>query len=161
MRPQTQLSRCLIKPIEKAEPVPFGGRGRKRRTWRDEILPEMIFLLRPWAHPELIFDVETTTDAQGGQQAKIIFWQERGLKYADRCNLFAENALAIEAMDECWRQGVAYNPLTCTEEEIKTVRAYAKEHALVSRYGLVHQVDFLQAGDAQWIHARTQNDHRA
>jgi hypothetical protein len=66
------------------ETVPFGGRGRKRGTWRDEIPSEMIYLLRPWAHPELIFDVETTTNAQGGQQAKIIFWPERGLKYADR-----------------------------------------------------------------------------
>jgi hypothetical protein len=36
-------------------------------------------------------------------------------------------------MDECWRQGVAYNPLTCTEEEIKTVKAYAKEHDLWCR----------------------------
>jgi hypothetical protein len=108
--------------------VPFGGRGRKRRTWRDEIPPEMIELLRPWAHPYLIFDTETLTDARSGQQAKIIFWQECGLKYADRCNLFAEDALTVEAMDECQRQGVAYNPLTCTEEEIKTVKAYAKEH---------------------------------
>jgi hypothetical protein len=75
---------------------------------------EMIRILRPWAHPSLIFDTETLTGAQSGQQAKIGFWQERGLRYADRRSLFAEDALTVEAMDECWRRGVFYNPLMHT-----------------------------------------------
>jgi hypothetical protein len=123
MRPQTQLNRCFIEPIEEGN-TPFTGKRRKRRTWRDEIPEEMIELLRPWAHPYLIFDTETLTDAQSGQQAKIIFWQERGLRYADRCSPFAEE------MDVCWRQGVAYNPLTCSPEEIETIKAYGKKHGL-------------------------------
>jgi hypothetical protein len=48
MRPQTQLCRCFIEPIEEP-PENKGGGKRHRRTWRDEIPAEMIEALRPWA----------------------------------------------------------------------------------------------------------------
>ena len=119
MHPQTQLCRCFIQPIE--EPPEKRGGGRKRRTWRDEIPQGIMEALRPWAHPSLVFDVETTTDAHSGQQAKVGFWQNQGLRYADRCTLFAEGLLSPETMDVCLREGVFYNPATCTPEEIQTI----------------------------------------
>jgi hypothetical protein len=122
VKPQTQLNRCFIVPVEK--PGKLGsGKRRKKHTWRDEIPKEMIKLLQPWAHPYLVLDTETLVDAKSGQQAKIVFWQERGLRYADRCYLFARDALTVKDMDECWREGVAYNPRTCSPEEIETVKS--------------------------------------
>jgi hypothetical protein len=155
MRPQTQLNRCFIEPIEEGN-TPFTGKRRKRRTWRDEIPEGMIELLRPWAHPYLIFDTETLTDAQSGQQAKIIFWQERGLRYADRCSLFADGALTVEEMDVCWRQGVAYNPLTCSPEEIETIKAYGKKHGLrcENMQWFITSV-FYRQSKTQRLHSRT------
>jgi hypothetical protein len=128
-RPQTQLSRCFIQPIEEPPKV-YSGKSKHKRTWRDEIPTDMIEILRPWAHPYLIFDTETLTDAHSGQQAKIGFWQQRGLRYADRCSLWNENLLTVQAMDYCWREGVFYNPKTCTPEEIETVKAYATSQGL-------------------------------
>ena len=98
MKPPTQLSRCFILPKEEADP-PKGEGRRKKRTWRDIIPQELIDTLRPWAHPYLIFDVETKTDMLSGQQAKIGFWQDRGLLYGDRVGLFLRDILTPEKMD--------------------------------------------------------------
>jgi hypothetical protein len=92
MRPQTQLCRCFIEPIEEP-PENKGGGKRHRRTWRDEIPAEMIEALRPWAHPYLVWDPEATVDAKSGQRARVLFWQERGLRYDLRCALFADGLL--------------------------------------------------------------------
>lgn len=75
----------------------------------------IIDALAPWAHPELIFDNETTTEALSGQRAKVGFWQQRGLTYEDRCNLYAQGKLTPEAMDVCWQEGVFFNRLTCPD----------------------------------------------
>lgn len=110
MHPPTQLSRCFIQPIEDPPETKGGSTKRKRRTWRDEIPKSIIELLRPWAHPCLVWDVETTTDAKTGQRAKVLFWQNRGLKYEDRCNLFAQGRLTPEAHEILWQEGVAFSP---------------------------------------------------
>jgi hypothetical protein len=131
MHPPTQLSRCFIQPIEEPPENKGGGRGGpKRRTWRDEIPPGILEALSPWAHPELILDVETTTDAQSCQRAKVGFWQNRRLKYEDRCNLYAQGKLSPETMDQKWREGVFYNKLTCTASDIQTIKDYAAKHGL-------------------------------
>ena len=54
------------------------------------------------------------------------------MRYADRCTLFAEGLLSSEAMDMCWREGVFYNPATCTPEEIQTIKDYAAKYGLCS-----------------------------
>jgi hypothetical protein len=102
MHPPTQLSRCFIQPIEEP-PENSGRRGFKRRTWRDEIPKAIIELLRPY----LIWDAETTVDAKSGQRAKVLFWQNRGLKFEDRCNLYAQDQLTPTAHDVLWREGIA------------------------------------------------------
>jgi hypothetical protein len=140
MRPQTQLSRCFIQPIEEPPKMGGGGGNRKRQTWREAMLREIIEALAPWAHPSMVFDVETTTDAHSGQRAKVGFWQDRGLKYADRCNLFAQGKLTQEAMDICWREGVFYNVKTCTPREIETVKAFAAKHDLA----IMEMTDFIK-----------------
>jgi hypothetical protein len=111
MHPQTQLSRCFIQPIEEPAEQKVGGGDRKHRDrqWHEEMIPGILNVLRPWAHQSLVFDVETTTDAHSGQQARILFWQEHGLRYVERCALFAEVLLTPELMDLCWSEGVAYN----------------------------------------------------
>jgi hypothetical protein len=83
---------------------------------------------------------ETTTDAHSGQRTKVGLWQDRGLKYADRCNLFAQGKLTQEAMDICWREGVFYNVKTCTPREIETVRAFAAKHDLA----IMEMADFIK-----------------
>ena len=133
MRPQTQLCRCFIEPIEEPEAPKKGrggGGGRRRRTWRDEIPAAMLETLQPWAHPCLVWDPETTIDAKSGQQARVLFWQERGLRYDLRCALFADGLLTQETMDKCWREGVAYNPLTCGPEDVQRIKEYAVKHGL-------------------------------
>jgi len=127
MHPQTELCRCFIHPVE-VPPKP--KRGRKRRTWRDVILPGIVEALRPYAHTSIVFDVETTVDAHSGQVAKIVYWQEHGLRYVDRCALFAEGLLTPEVTDVCFREGVAYNRLTCTPEDTEIIKAHAAKHGL-------------------------------
>jgi hypothetical protein len=138
MHPQTQLCRCFIEPIEEPELlVPpkkkggGGGRNSKRRSWQDEIPPSMLEALRPWAHPCLVWDPETTVDAKSGQQARVLFWQERGLRYELRCALFADGILTQQAMDKCCREGVAYSPRTCTPEDVQRIKEYAETRGLV------------------------------
>jgi len=76
------------------------------------------------------FDVETTIDAHSGQVARVGVWQDHGLRYQDRCALFAEGLLTANLMDYKWREGVFYNRAVCTPEEIETIKAYAVKHGL-------------------------------
>lgn len=142
MQPQTQLSRCFIVPLE-TPPESKEGKGKwRRQTWRDVMLQEILDALRPWPHPTMLFDIETLTGAHSGQQAKVIFWQDRGAKYADRCNLYARGQLTQTAMDVCWREGIAYNakPGVCTEAEIKMIKDYAAKHNLA----IMEMADFIK-----------------
>src|ERR1700730_17030762 len=107
MRPQTQLNRCFIQAIEEPEThVKRKRRGNPRRTWRDEIPMEMTELLRPWVHPYLVFDTETLTDARSGQQAKIIFWQERGPKGSPEYDRLDAMQLALKLIANATSYGV-------------------------------------------------------
>lgn len=138
MKIQTQQCRCFIVPDE-TEVFTQRGNGprQKKVTWRDVMHPEIIAALHPWAHPSLVFDTETLIAAHSGQQVKIVAWQERGLRYADRCTLFAEGLLTVEAMDALRRVdgrprvGIAYNERTCTDEEKKTIKADAERHGYI------------------------------
>ena len=83
----------------------------------------------PWFGPMLIFDCETTTDV--GQKLRFGVFQERGLNYRDLVERKRRNGrITREDMDERRSEGIFYNPATCSETEIETMRAHAEKHGL-------------------------------
>ena len=60
----------------------------------------------------MIFDTEPLTGAHTGQPARFGFWQSRGLKYAERCELLERGELTPERQGACQEEGIFMIPRT-------------------------------------------------
>ena len=99
----------------------------------------------PWFGPMLIFDCETTTDI--GQKLRFGVFQERGLNYRDLVERKRLNGrITREDMDEQRSEGIFYNPATCSETEIETMRVSCRETwASISHAGKIPPYGLLSA----------------
>ena len=133
MKPVTQMLRAFIEtdsPRAKGSaPKRFGRPLAAQRMEMAEIERLLGPDAWPWFGPMLILDCETTTDI--GQQLRFGVFQERGLNYRDLVERKRFNGrITREDMDEQRSEGIFYNPATCSETEIKTMRAHAEKHGL-------------------------------
>jgi hypothetical protein len=82
----------------------------------------------PWFGPTLLLDCETTTGI--GQELRFGFFQERGVNYRELIEnmRFSKQSPTREYMDTMRSEGLFYNPSTCSDDEIETIRAYCAEH---------------------------------
>jgi hypothetical protein len=129
MKPVTQMLRAFIEtdPIE-TDASKTKGSGRRISPLAAQKM-EMADIKRklgpdawPWFGPMLIFDCETTTDV--GQKLRFGVFQERGLNYRDLVECKRRNGrITREDMDEQRSEGMFYNPATCSDAEIETMRA--------------------------------------
>ena len=132
MKPVTQMLRAFIETDAPKTKGP--GPGRKSPLAAQKM--EMADIERklgpdawPWFGPMLILDCETTTDV--GQKLRFGVFQERGLNYRDLVERKRRNGrITREDMDEQRSEGIFYNPATCSETEIETMRAHAEKHGL-------------------------------
>ena len=130
MKPVTQMLRAFI---ETDAPKTKQSHGKKtprdiQRMEMAEIKPLLGRDAWPWFGPMLIFDCETTTDI--GQQLRFGVFQERGLNYRDLVERKRHNGITREDMDEKRSEGIFYNPSTCSESEIETMRVHAQKNGL-------------------------------
>jgi hypothetical protein len=132
MKPVTQMLRAFIE----TDPPKTKGPGRRKspRAAQAMDMAEIERLLGPdawpWFGPMLIFDCETTTDV--GQKLRFGVFRERGLNYRDLVERKRRDGrITREDMDEQRSEGIFYNPMTCSESEIETMRAHAhaEKHA--------------------------------
>ena len=136
MKPVTQMLRAFIEtdPIETNAPKtkrsgrrksPLAAQKMEMADIKSKLGPDAW----PWFGPMLIFDCETTTDV--GQKLRFGVFQERGLNYRDLVERKRRNGrITREDMDEQRSEGMFYNPATCSETEIETMRAHAEKHGL-------------------------------
>ena len=83
----------------------------------------------PWFGPMLLLDCETTTGV--GQKLRFGVFQERGLNYRDLVERKRfSGRITREDMDTQRSEGIFYNPATCSEAEIETMRSHAERHGL-------------------------------
>ena len=133
MKPVTQMLRAFIEtdPPKTKGPGPnrSGGPLAAQRMEMAEIERLLGPDAWPWFGPMLIIDCETTTDI--GQKLRFGVFQERGLNYRDLVERKRFNGrITREDMDEQRSEGIFYNPATCSETEIETMRAHAEKHGL-------------------------------
>jgi hypothetical protein len=133
MKPATQMLRALIEtdaPKAKASGRKrFGGPLAAQRMEMAEIERLLGPNAWPWFGPMLILDCETTTDV--GQKLRFGVFQERGLNYRNLVERKRLNGgITREDMDEQRSEGIFYNPATCSEIEIETMRVHAEKHGL-------------------------------
>jgi hypothetical protein len=133
MKPVTQMLRAFIEtdpPKRKGSgPKRSGGPLAAQRMEMAEIERLLGPDAWPWFGPMLIFDCETTTDI--GQKLRFGVFQERGLNYRDLVERKRFNGrITREDMDEQRSEGIFYNPATCSETEIATMRAHAEKYGL-------------------------------
>jgi hypothetical protein len=133
MKPVTQMLRAFIETdASKAKgsgPKRSGGPLAAQRMEMAEIERLLGPDAWPWFGPMLIIDCETTTDI--GQKLRFGVFQERGLNYRDLVERKRFNGrITREDMDEQRSEGIFYNPATCLETEIETMRAHAEKHGL-------------------------------
>jgi hypothetical protein len=132
MKPVTQMLRAFI---ETDAPKAKGAALKRKSPLADQKM-EMAEIERllgpdawPWFGPMLIIDCETTTDI--GQKLRFGVFQERGLNYRDLVERKRFNGrITREDMDEQRSEGIFYNPATCLETEIETMRAHAEKHGV-------------------------------
>jgi hypothetical protein len=132
MKPVTQMLRAFIE----TDPPKAKGAGLKRKSPLADQKMEMAEIERllgpdawPWFGPMLIIDCETTTDI--GQKLRFGVFQERGLNYRDLVERKRLNGrITREDMDEQRSEGIFYNPATCSEAEIETMRAHTEKNGL-------------------------------
>ena len=132
MKPVTQMLRAYIE----TDAPKTRGSGSKRKSPLAAQKMEMAEIKRklgpdawPWFGPMLIWDCETTTGV--GQKLRFGVFQERGLNYRDLVERKRRNGrITREDMDEQRSEGIFYNPATCTETEIETMRVHAGKHGL-------------------------------
>lgn len=132
MKPVTQMLRAFIETDPPRTKVQAGRRKSPRAAQTME-MGEIKRLLGPdawpWFGPMLIFDCETTTDI--GQKLRFGVFQERGLNFRDLVERKRRDGrITREEMDEQRSEGIFYNPATCSETEIETMRAYAEKNGL-------------------------------
>jgi hypothetical protein len=133
MKPVTQMLRAFIEtdpPKAKGSgPKRSGGPLAAQRMEMAEIERLLGPAAWPWFGPMLIIDCETTTDI--GQKLRFGVFQERGLNYRDLVERKRFNGgITRQDMDEQRSEGIFYNPATCSETEIETMRAHAEEQGL-------------------------------
>jgi hypothetical protein len=133
MKPVTQMLRAFIETdAPKAKALGLKRSGGPLAAQRME-MAEIERLLGPdawpWFGPMLIFDCETTTGI--GQKLRFGVFQERGLNYRDLVERKRLNGrITREDMDEQRSEGIFYNPATCSELEIETMRVHAEQYGL-------------------------------
>jgi hypothetical protein len=139
MKPTTQLLRCFTLPDEKKP-----NKKKKERAPKAAKSSRIERLVRdvgaPWFGPMVVFDTETMTGPHSGQALRFGFFQERGLKYAYMVEHAQRGTLTRQKLDRLWREGVFYNPETCTLAEIEIMTRYAEQHGLV----LMTRAEFLR-----------------
>ena len=99
----------------------------------------------PWFAPMLCFDCETTTGL--GQKLRFGVFQDRGHDYRYLQTIACQpgrKSIPWSLISELRSEGIFYNPLICTHDEIETMRAYAEEHKLrfMTRDEFVREVFF-------------------
>ena len=133
MKPVTQMLRAFIETdrpkAKRSEPKRSGGPLAAQRMEIAEIERLLGPHAWPWFGPMLLIDCETTTDI--GQKLRFGLFQECGLNYRDLVERKRLNgSITREDMDEQRSEGIFYNPATCSETEIETMRAHAEKHGL-------------------------------
>ncbi len=130
MKPTTQLLRCFTLPDEKKP-----NKKKRERASKAAKISRIERLVRdvgaPWFGPMVVFDCETMTGAHSGQALRFGFFQERGLKYAYMIENAQRGTLTRQKLDRLGREGLFYNPVTCTKAEIEVMERCAKQHNLV------------------------------
>ncbi len=139
MKPTTQLLRCFTLPDDKKP-----NKTNRERVSKGAKISRIERLVRdvgaPWFGPMVVFDTETMTGPHSGQALRFGFFHERGLAYAYMIEHAQRGTLTRQKLDRLWRQGVFYNPDTCTSGEIEIMTRYAKQHSLV----LMTRAEFLR-----------------
>ena len=106
-----KISRCRSKN---------GNGGNRAATWAGRMAVV-------WADA----DFGLRVDHRCWPETSIGVFQERGLNYRDLVERKRRNGrITREDMDEDRSEGIFYNPATCSETEIETMRAHAEKHGL-------------------------------
>jgi len=141
MKPTTQLLRCFTLPDEKKPKKKMRERAPKREAAKMTRIEQLVRDVgAPWFGPMVVFDTETMTGPHSGQALRFGFFQERGLEYAYMIEDARRGTLTRKKLDRLWREGLFYNPDTCTDGEIDVMKRYADQHGLV----LMTRAEFLR-----------------
>jgi hypothetical protein len=131
MKPHTQLLRAFIEPDKEPRRVPKRPKKSEFAKQQDEMREAKLILGQdawPWFGPMLVFDCETTTGI--GQELRFGWFQERGVNYRNLIEDMrsSKKPPTREYMDTLRSEGLFYNPKTCSDDEIETMRTYCAEH---------------------------------
>jgi hypothetical protein len=133
MKPHTQLLRAFIEPDKEPRRAPKRPKQSEFAKQQDEMREAKLILgpdAWPWFGPMLVIDCETTTGI--GQELRFGWFQERGVNYRNLIEdmRFSKKPPTREYMDTLRSEGLFYNPKTCGDVEIETMRAYCDKHGV-------------------------------
>ena len=115
---------------ETPAPEPWSYEHRKQKA--DKLMAMLGPEAAPWFAPTLTWDCETTTGL--GQKLRFGAFQDRGHDYrylqAIARQPGRKGNITWDLLSELQSEGIFYNPLICTPEEVETMRSYASEHGL-------------------------------
>jgi hypothetical protein len=134
MHPITQALRVFIEEVKRPKKEGEKKKKKSQRAIQKEQLEAMARVLGPeawpWFGPVLVFDCEATVDI--AQKLRFGVYRLHGKDYRVLMELAKQYNRNVprSVMDELWETGIFYNtePGICKDEEIETMRAYAKAH---------------------------------